>query len=188
MPAPYWVSYIELIRMVGGVPVVVEATEAENFKITPEKLAAAITPKTKCMILNNPSNPTGMMYSRQELEAISKVCVEQDIYVISDEIYYGLVYDGGQFVSLAALGEDIKERTLLINGVSKSYAMTGWRIGYVAAPPRLQRSSPISSAIPLAPPALSLRKPRLSHSPLLKTPLRRCARPLRSGATRWWNG
>ena len=139
LPAPYWVSYIELIRMVGGVPVVVEATEAENFKITPEKLAAAITPKTKCMILNNPSNPTGMMYSRQELEAISKVCVEQDIYVISDEIYYGLVYDGGQFVSLAALGEDIKERTLLINGVSKSYAMTGWRIGYVAAPAKIAK-------------------------------------------------
>ena len=139
LPAPYWVSYIELIRMVGGVPVVVEATEAENFKITPEKLAAAITPKTKCMILNNPSNPTGMMYSRQELEAISKVWVEQDIYVISDEIYYGLVYDGGQFVSLAALGEDIKERTLLINGVSKSYAMTGWRIGYVAAPAKIAK-------------------------------------------------
>ena len=139
LPAPYWVSYIELIRMVGGVPVVVEATEAENFKITPEKLAAAITPKTKCMILNKPSNPTGMMYSRQELEAISKVCVEQDIYVISDEIYYGLVYDGGQFVSLAALGEDIKERTLLINGVSKSYAMTGWRIGYVAAPAKIAK-------------------------------------------------
>ncbi|MFB2010294.1 pyridoxal phosphate-dependent aminotransferase [Flintibacter sp. P01028] len=139
LPAPYWVSYIELIRMVGGVPVVVEATEAENFKITPEKLAAAITSKTKCMILNNPSNPTGMMYSRQELEAISKVCVEQDIYVISDEIYYGLVYDGGQFVSLAALGEDIKERTLLINGVSKSYAMTGWRIGYVAAPAKIAK-------------------------------------------------
>ena len=139
LPAPYWVSYIELIRMVGGVPVVVEATEAENFKITPEKLAADITSKTKCMILNNPSNPTGMMYSRQELEAISKVCVEQDIYVISDEIYYGLVYDGGQFVSLAALGEDIKERTLLINGVSKSYAMTGWRIGYVAAPAKIAK-------------------------------------------------
>ena len=139
LPAPYWVSYIELIRMLGGVPVVGEATEAENFKITPEKLAAAITPKTKCMILNNPSNPTGMMYSRQELEAISKVCVEQDIYVISDEIYYGLVYDGGQFVSLAALGEDIKERTLLINGVSKSYAMTGWRIGYVAAPAKIAK-------------------------------------------------
>ena len=139
LPAPYWVSYIELIRMVGGVPVVVEATEAEDFKITPEKLAAAVTPKTKCMILNNPSNPTGMMYSRQELEAIAKVCVEQDIYVISDEIYYGLVYDGGQFVSLAALGEEIKERTLLVNGVSKSYAMTGWRIGYVAAPAKIAK-------------------------------------------------
>lgn len=134
LPAPYWVSYIELIRMVGGVPVVVEATEAEHFKITPEKLAAAITPKTKCMILNNPSNPTGMMYSRKELEEIAKVCVEKDIYVISDEIYYRLAYDNEEFVSFAALGEDVKARTLLVNGVSKSYAMTGWRIGYVAAP------------------------------------------------------
>ena len=139
LPAPYWVSYYELIRMVGGVPVVVEATEAEQFKITPEKLAAAITPKTKCMILNNPSNPTGMMYSRQELEAIAKICVEKDIYVISDEIYYSLVYDQGEFVSLAALGDAIKERTLLINGVSKSYAMTGWRIGYVAANPKVAK-------------------------------------------------
>lgn len=134
LPAPYWVSYIELIRMVGGVPVVVEASEAEHFKITPEKLAAAITPKTKCMILNNPSNPTGMMYSRSELEAIAKVCVENDLYVISDEIYYHLVYDNEEFVSLAAISPEIKERTLLINGVSKSYAMTGWRIGYLVAP------------------------------------------------------
>jgi len=139
LPAPYWVSYIELIRMVGGVPVVVEATEAEHFKITPEKLAAAITPKTKCMILNNPSNPTGMMYSRKELEEIAKVCVEKDIYVISDEIYYRLAYDNEEFVSFAALGEDVKARTLLVNGVSKSYAMTGWRIGYVAAPAALSK-------------------------------------------------
>lgn len=134
LPAPYWVSYIELIQMVGGVPVVVDASESEHFKINPEKLAAAITPKTKCMILNNPSNPTGMMYCRQELEAIARICVEKDIYVISDEIYYRLVYDQGEFVSFAALGEDIKSRTLLVNGVSKSYAMTGWRIGYIAAP------------------------------------------------------
>ena len=139
LPAPYWVSYIELIRMVGGVPVVVEATEAEHFKITPEKLAAAITPKTKCMILNNPSNPTGMMYSRKELEEIAKVCVEQDIYVICDEIYYHLVYDGEEFVSLASISPEIKERTLLVNGVSKSYAMTGWRIGYVAAPAAISK-------------------------------------------------
>ena len=139
LPAPYWVSYIELIRMVGGVPVVVEATEAEHFKITPEKLAAAITPKTKCMILNNPSTPTGMMYSRKELEEIAKVCVEKDIYVISDEIYYRLAYDNEEFVSFAALGEDVKARTLLVNGVSKSYAMTGWRIGYVAAPAAISK-------------------------------------------------
>jgi aspartate aminotransferase len=139
LPAPYWVSYIELIRMVGGVPVVVEATEAEHFKITPEKLSAAITPKTKCMILNNPSNPTGMMYSRTELEEIAKVCVEKDIYVISDEIYYRLAYDNEEFVSFAALGEDVKARTLLVNGVSKSYAMTGWRIGYVAAPAAISK-------------------------------------------------
>ena len=139
LPAPYWVSYIELIRMVGGVPVVVEATEAEHFKITPEKLAAAITPKTKCMILNNPSNPTGMMYSRKELEEIAKVCVEKDIYVISDEIYYRLAYDNEEFVSFAALGEDVKARTLLVNGVSKSYAMPGWRIGYVAAPANIAK-------------------------------------------------
>ena len=139
LPAPYWVSYIELIQMVGGVPVVVNASEAEHFKITPEKLAAAITPKTKCMILNNPSNPTGMMYDRQELEAIAKVCVEKDIYVISDEIYYRLAYDGREFTSLAAISPEIKERTLIVNGVSKSYAMTGWRIGYVAANPQVAK-------------------------------------------------
>ena len=134
LPAPYWVSYLELIRMVGGIPVVVDATENENFKITAEKLAAAVTPRTKCMILNNPSNPTGMMYNRQELEEISQVCLSKDIYIISDEIYCRLVYDGRKFVSLAAVSPEIKERTLLVNGVSKSYAMTGWRIGYVAAP------------------------------------------------------
>ena len=135
LPAPYWVSYYELIKMVGGVPVILETTEAEHFKVSPEKLAAAITPKTKCMIFNNPSNPTGMVYNRAELEGLARVCVEKDIYVISDEIYYRLVYDNEEFTSLAAISPEIKERTLLINGVSKSYAMTGWRIGYVAAAP-----------------------------------------------------
>ena len=139
LPAPYWVSYLELIQMVGGVPVVINATEAEHFKITADKLAAAITPKTKCMILNNPCNPTGMVYGKEELEAIAKVCVEKDIYVISDEIYYSLVYDGQEFTSLAAISPEIKERTLLVNGVSKSYAMTGWRIGYVAAPANIAK-------------------------------------------------
>lgn len=133
LPSPYWVSYSELIKMVGGVPVIVEAKEADHFKMTAQQLAAAITPRTKAIILNNPSNPTGMMYSRSELEAIARVCVEQDIYVICDEIYYHLVYDEEEFVSLPSISPEIKERTLLINGVSKSYAMTGWRIGYVAA-------------------------------------------------------
>ena len=133
LPAPYWVSYYELIKMVGGVPVVVTATEAEHFKLTAAKLEGAITDKTKAIILNNPSNPTGMMYSREELEALAAVCTEADIYVISDEIYACLVYDGGEFTSFAALSEDAKERTILINGVSKAYAMTGWRIGYACA-------------------------------------------------------
>lgn len=134
LPAPFWVSYLELIKMVGAKPVIVTAGEDAGFKMTAEQLAAAITPKTKALILNNPSNPTGMVYSREELEAIATVCVEKDLYVISDEIYYGLMYDGGKAVSFAALGSEAKERTILINGVSKSYAMTGWRIGYILAP------------------------------------------------------
>jgi len=134
LPSPFWVSYIELIRMAGGIPVVIETTEAEHFKVSAERLAGAITEKTKCMILNNPCNPTGMMYTREELEAIAKVCVEKDIYVISDEIYCCLVYDKQKFTSFASLGEDVKERTIVINGVSKAYAMTGWRIGYAASP------------------------------------------------------
>ena len=133
LPAPYWVSYIELIRMVGGVPVVVTATEEEHFKLSAEKLEAAITPKTKAMILNNPSNPTGMVYSREELEAIAAVCLKHDIYVISDEIYACLAYDGKKSTSFAELGPEIKDLTVLVSGVSKAYAMTGWRIGYACA-------------------------------------------------------
>ncbi len=133
LPAPYWVSYYELIRMVGAVPVVIDCTEKEEFKLSAEKLSAAITDKTKAIILNNPSNPTGMMYSKGELEALAKVCVEKDLYVISDEIYYCLAYDNLEFTSFASLGEAARERTILINGVSKSYAMTGWRVGYAAA-------------------------------------------------------
>ncbi len=132
LPAPYWVSYAELIRMVGGVPVSVVAGEAEDFKLTAQRLEAAITPKTKAIILNSPSNPTGMLYSREELTALAEVAVRHDLYIVSDEIYYQLVYDGNEFVSVASLGEEVKKRTLLINGVSKSYAMTGWRLGFIA--------------------------------------------------------
>ncbi len=133
LPAPYWVSYLEMIKMVGAQPVVVTAAEAANFKMTAEQLEAAITGKTKCMILNNPSNPTGMVYSREELEAIAAVCVKHGIYVIADEIYYGLLYDGVQFTSFPSLSDEVKDLTILINGVSKSYAMTGWRVGFACA-------------------------------------------------------
>lgn len=137
LPAPYWVSYIELIRMMGGVPVVVTAEESAGFKITAQQLRDAITPKTKAMILNNPSNPTGMVYSEEELRALAEVCVEKDLYIIADEIYACLLYDGRKFTSVASLGDEVKRRTILINGVSKAYAMTGWRIGYALAEPEV---------------------------------------------------
>lgn len=133
LPAPFWVSYAEMISMCGGVPVIVKADESQDFKITPEQLEAAITPKTKCLCLNSPSNPTGMIYTEAELLALADICVRHDLYIISDEIYYSLVYDGKKAVSIASLGEEIKERTIVINGVSKAYAMTGWRIGYSLA-------------------------------------------------------
>lgn len=133
IPAPFWVSYYEMVRMVGGTPVIIEAGEEQNFKITAQQLEAAITEKTKCLMLNNPSNPTGMIYSADELRAIADVCVKHDLYILADEIYYQLIYDGIEFTSIASLGDEVKERTLLVNGVSKSYAMTGWRVGYCAA-------------------------------------------------------
>ena len=133
LPAPFWVSYLELIKMVGGTPVIVTAQEAAGFKMTAQQLQEAITPKTKALILNNPSNPTGMVYSREELLALAQVCIERDVYIISDEIYYSLLYDGVKFTSVASLGDEIRKHTNLINGVSKAYAMTGWRIGYILA-------------------------------------------------------
>lgn len=139
LPTPAWVSYYEMIQMAGGVPVTVPATEEEHFKLTPEKLEAAITPKTKAIILNNPSNPTGMVYDEARLRVLADVCVKHDLYIVADEIYYGLVYDGKPFTSLAALGNDVRDRVILINGVSKSYAMTGWRIGYALARPEIAK-------------------------------------------------
>lgn len=133
VPAPYWVSYSEMIKMAGGVPVLVVAGEDQGFKATGEQIKAAITDKTKCVIINNPSNPTGALYSKDELQEIADICVENDLYIISDEIYYQLIYDNAEFVSIASLGKDVYDHTIIINGVSKSYAMTGWRIGYVAA-------------------------------------------------------
>ena len=133
VPAPYWVTYAEAVKMAGGVPVIISASETSDFKITKEQLESAVTNKTKLFILCNPSNPTGMLYNETELRTLAEVCVLNDLYIISDEIYYRLVYDGKKFTSLASLSEDIKERTIIVNGVSKSYAMTGWRIGYTAS-------------------------------------------------------
>ncbi|MCL2827581.1 MAG: pyridoxal phosphate-dependent aminotransferase [Oscillospiraceae bacterium] len=138
VPAPYWVTYYEAVIMAGGVPVIIDTTQEQAFKITPEQLRAAVTDKTKLFLLNNPSNPTGMVYSKAELLALCNICVEYDLYIMSDEIYYHLVYDG-EFVSVAALSEEIKERTVIVNGVSKSYAMTGWRVGYTASNSQLAK-------------------------------------------------
>ena len=139
LPAPYWVSYDEMIAMVGGVSVIINAGEDQHFKITAEQLEAAITDQTKAVIINNPSNPTGMLYGEDELRKIAEVCVKHDLYIIADEIYFKLLYDGRTFTSIATLGEEVKERTIIINGVSKSYAMTGWRIGYAAAPAHIAK-------------------------------------------------
>ena len=133
IPAPYWVTYTEAVAMVGGVPVVVYADEAHDFKITAQQLEEAITDKTKAIIINNPSNPTGMIYSEAELRAITDVCLKHDLYIIADEIYSALVYDKKPFTSIASLGAEVKEHTILVSGVSKAYAMTGWRIGFAAS-------------------------------------------------------
>ena len=133
VPAPYWVSYTEMIKMADGVPVIIETKEEDDFKFTTQQLRDAITPKTKALVLNSPSNPTGMLYGEAELREIAEIAVENDIFVVADEIYEKLIYDGKQHVSIASFNEEIKDRTIIINGVSKSYAMTGWRIGFTAA-------------------------------------------------------
>jgi len=129
---PYWVSYPELVRLVDGVPVFIETKEENNFKFNVEDLNKVLTNKTKAVILNSPSNPTGSTYSKDELIEIAKWAVDNNIFVISDEIYEKLIYDGKEHISIASINEDIKNLTIVINGMSKAYAMTGWRIGYSA--------------------------------------------------------
>lgn len=133
IPAPFWLSYPEIVKLAGGNPVFVYTTEEENYKITSEKLAAACNERTKAFILNSPNNPTGMIYTREELEALAKVIVEKDIYVVADEMYEYLIYGKDEHVSIASLGKDIYDHTITCSGLSKSYAMTGWRIGYTGA-------------------------------------------------------
>lgn len=133
IPAPFWVSYPELVKIYDGIPVFIYTDETHHFKITPEQLENAITDKTKALVLNSPCNPTGMLYTGEELKALAEVAVQHNLIIVADEIYEKLVYDGQKHVSIASFGEEIKDHTITINGVSKSYAMTGWRIGYAAA-------------------------------------------------------
>lgn len=132
IPIPYWVSYPEQVKLAGGVPVYVEGTAEQQYKISAQQIKEAITDKTRAIILNSPSNPTGMIYSRDELEEIANICKEANIWIVSDEIYEKLIYGDAKHVSIAQLSDDAKERTIIINGVSKSHSMTGWRIGYAA--------------------------------------------------------
>ncbi|KIQ93520.1 Aspartate aminotransferase [Anoxybacillus thermarum] len=132
IPTPYWVSYPEQVKLAGGVPVYVEGLEENEFKITPEQLKQAITNRTKAVIINSPSNPTGVIYTKEELQALGEVCLAHDILIVSDEIYEKLVYGGHEHVSIAQLSPELKKQTIIINGVSKSHSMTGWRIGYAA--------------------------------------------------------
>ncbi|MDD4504231.1 MAG: pyridoxal phosphate-dependent aminotransferase [Clostridiaceae bacterium] len=132
VPIPYWVSYTEIIKLNDGVPVLVSTKKENNFKMTKEELINALTPKSKAILINSPSNPTGAVYSEQELRDIAEVAVANNLYVVADEIYERLTYDGKKHISIASFGSEIKELTILINGMSKSYAMTGWRLGYAA--------------------------------------------------------
>ena len=132
VPAPYWVSYPPMVALANATPVIVETTEKNEFKITPDELKRAITSKTKALIINSPSNPTGSAYTKKELEKIAEVAISRNIFVISDEIYEKIIYDGFQFTSIASVSEEMKKRTVIVHGVAKTYAMTGWRIGYTA--------------------------------------------------------
>ncbi|MBF0532090.1 MAG: pyridoxal phosphate-dependent aminotransferase [Candidatus Omnitrophica bacterium] len=134
IPAPYWVSYPEMVKIAGGVNVFLPTTAATGFKITPAQLEKAITPRTKILVMNSPSNPTGMLYAKQELEPLAALCVRHNIFIISDEIYEKFIYIPEPFTSIASLGKPVNDLTITVNGLSKSSAMTGWRIGYCAGP------------------------------------------------------
>ncbi len=141
IPTPFWVSYPEMVRMAGGVPIMVETQESTGWKMTPQQFEDAMTPATKMVIINSPGNPTGAVYSREELMAIGEIALTEDIMILSDEIYEKLVYDGAEHVSIASLSEDLYNLTITVNGFSKAYSMTGWRLGYTAA------AKPVAEAI-----------------------------------------
>ena len=140
IPAPYWLTYPEVVKVCGGVSVFVEGRKENHFKIDPQDLKKAITPKTKMLVFNSPSNPTGAVYTEAEIREIGKICEEAGIWVLSDEIYSKLIYDGVRHFSIASCSDAMKEKTVIINGVSKTYAMTGWRIGWLAAPKEVAKA------------------------------------------------
>lgn len=137
IPTPCWVSYVDQVKMVDGVPVTVQTVESNDFKVTVEQLEAARTDKTKAILLNSPSNPTGMIYSRDELQAIGEWAVEHDILILADDIYGRLVYNGNEFTAISSLSEAIRKQTVLVNGVSKTFSMTGWRMGFAVGEPEI---------------------------------------------------
>ncbi|MBE9119280.1 pyridoxal phosphate-dependent aminotransferase [Tychonema sp. LEGE 07199] len=141
IPAPYWVSYPEMVKLASGTPVIVPTDASTAYKITPEQLNRAITPKTKLFVLNSPCNPTGMVYSPAEIKALAEVIVDRDILVVSDEIYEKIIYDGAQHVSIGSVGKEIFDRTIVSSGFAKGYSMTGWRIGYLAGPVELIKAA-----------------------------------------------
>ncbi|WP_228056681.1 pyridoxal phosphate-dependent aminotransferase [Microcoleus sp. LEGE 07076] len=141
IPAPYWLSYPEMVKLASGKPVIVRTDASTGYKITPEQLSQAITPKTKLFVLNSPSNPTGMVYTPAEIKALAEVIVDRDILVVSDEIYEKIIYDGAQHVSIGSLGKEIFDRTVISSGFAKGYSMTGWRIGYLAGPIELIKAT-----------------------------------------------
>jgi aspartate aminotransferase len=134
IPAPYWLSYPEMVKLAAGVPVIVPTDPANGYKISPKQLSAACTSKTRLLVLNSPANPTGVVYTSPELAALAKVVVEKDILVVSDEIYEKIIYEGSKHISIGSLGQEIFDRTIISSGFAKAYAMTGWRVGYLAGP------------------------------------------------------
>jgi len=141
IPAPYWLSYPEMVKLASGVPVIVQTDASTGYKITSDQLERAITPKTKLFILNSPSNPTGVIYTPAEIQALAEVVVKQDILVVSDEIYEKILYDGAKHVSIGSRGAEIFERTITSSGFAKAYSMTGWRVGYLAGPIELIKAT-----------------------------------------------
>jgi aspartate aminotransferase len=141
IPAPYWLSYPEMVKLAGATPVIIPTTDQTEFKVTPAQLRQAITPRTRLFILNSPSNPTGSLYTRDEIKALGDICVQKNVLIMSDEIYEKLVYDGAEHVSVAGLSPSHYEHTIIVHGFAKAYSMTGWRLGYLAAP------EPIAKAV-----------------------------------------